>query len=365
MQAVHPQTPQTDNRYRAPPNAQSYHLPPPTPLHVGGVGGKLPPGWIYTPLNGWIYIPPAQSNPGSHHEYPSIPPPPPQAQGFPAHLAYPSPYSDVPSSSEGHSSPLKYYRNEAPSNTMIAEHHKNSHRNGNEGIDPGETQFHDRRAIYGATRPRLQEVDSSHGPTAAQDYIGPRQQPDSHPAKSAYFDAGHRVPTQNTPGQTQSYPKGILRDSSSESSGHGRYVQFRDTPDYAYPEQFRQEAEDDPDPGFCSPPQWKLRKTKAIARSADRYEQEDTQKVHYSEDGDGDDRQDVGDMDIPGGHTSPLRGHGQNNDGIPATLASVHQQLLSGHRVPSGVSGKRSGRDLVRSLESMAEMQVERNGEVS
>jgi hypothetical protein len=88
---------------------------------------------------------------------------------------------------------------------------------------------------------------------------------------------------------------------------------------------------------------------------------------YYPEDDIGYDRPDVVDLEIPEDHTSPLRGRGQNNDEVPAMLASVHQQLLSGHGVSSGakVSGKRSGRDLVRNLESLAEIQVEMNEQVS
>jgi hypothetical protein len=88
---------------------------------------------------------------------------------------------------------------------------------------------------------------------------------------------------------------------------------------------------------------------------------------YYPEDGNENDRQDVPDPDISEDYTSPLRGRGQKNDEVPAMLASVHRQLLSGHGVKSGAkaSGKRSGRDLVRNLESLAEIQVEMNGLVS
>jgi hypothetical protein len=165
----------------------------------------------------------------------------------------------------------------------------------------------------------------------------------------------------------QSYPKGILRDSSSESSGHGRIVKFRETPDYAYPEQFRREVEETPEPSFCSPPQWKLRKTKAVPQVVPQEGQGGypSQMGYYPEDGNQNLRQDVPDLDIPEDHTSPLRGRGQNVDEVPPMLASVHQQLLSSHGVKSGASGKRSGRDLVRNLESLAEIQVEMNEQVS
>lgn len=147
-------------------------------------------------------------------------------------------------------------------------------------------------------------------------------------------------------------------------------VKFRETPDYAYPEQFRRELEETPEPSFCSPPQWKLRKAKAVPQVVPQEEEEGgytSQMGYYPEDGNQNDRQDVPDPDIPEGHASPLRGRGQNNDEVPAMLASVHQQLLSGHGVPSGAkaSGKRSGRDLVRNLESLAEIQVEMNEQVS
>jgi hypothetical protein len=167
----------------------------------------------------------------------------------------------------------------------------------------------------------------------------------------------------------QSYPKGILRDSSSESSGHGRFVKFRETPDYAYPEKFAHEAEEGPEQGFCSPPQWKLRKAKAVPQAVPQEEEEGgvytSQTGYYPEDGNQNDRQDVPDPDTPEDHTSPLRGRGRINDEVPAMLASVHQQLLSSHGVKSGASGKRSGRDLVRNLESLAEIQVEMNELVS
>jgi hypothetical protein len=144
-------------------------------------------------------------------------------------------------------------------------------------------------------------------------------------------------------------------------------VTFRETPDYAHPEQFRRELEETPEPSFCSPPQWKLRKTKAIPEFALQEEEGGctSQMGYCPEDGNENDRQDVPDLDIPEDHTSPLRGRGQNNDEVPAMLASVHQQLLSGHGVKSGASGKRSGRDLVRNLESLAKIQVEMNELVS
>jgi hypothetical protein len=143
-------------------------------------------------------------------------------------------------------------------------------------------------------------------------------------------------------------------------------VKFRETPDYAYPERFRHEAEEVPEPGFCSPPQWKLRKTKSIPQVAPREEEDDpSQTGYFHQDENGTDMQDIRDLNISEDHTSPLRGRGQNNTEVPAVLASVHQQLLSGHGVSSGVIGKRSGRDLVRNLESLAEIQVARNEQVS
>jgi hypothetical protein len=366
MQAVHPQTPQIDNRYQAPPSTQAYPLPPPPPFPVGG---PIPPGWVYTPANGWIFIPPTQPYPTPHHGYFPVPPPPPNGQAYSAHLAYPSPYSDVPSSSEGNSSPLKHYRNDHPAHIVIPRLHDHSHPAGQEGFDPREPQPYDRRAVHNDPAPQVQEGYPSRVCSTVNQYISPRQQPNSHPAAPEYFDDTHSVPTYHTPAQTQSYPKGILRDSSSESSGHGRIVKFRDTPDYAYPEQFRREFEETPEPSFCSPPQWKLRKAKAVPQVVPQGEERGytSQMGYYPEDGNENDRQDVPDPDISEDYTSPLRGRGQKNDEVPAMLASVHRQLLSGHGVKSGAkaSGKRSGRDLVRNLESLAEIQVEMNGLVS
>jgi hypothetical protein len=145
-------------------------------------------------------------------------------------------------------------------------------------------------------------------------------------------------------------------------------VKFRETPDYAYPEQFRREVEETPEPSFCSPPQWKLRKAKAVPQVVPQEEEGayPSQMGYYPESGNGNDEQDLG-MDIPEDHTSPLRRRGQNNDEVPVMLASVHQELLSGHGVPPAAkaSGKRSGRDLVRNLESLAEMQGAGNEQVS
>jgi hypothetical protein len=374
MQAVHPQTPQLDNRYQAPPSTQAYPLPPPPPFPVGG---KIPPGWVYTPANGWIYIPPAQLYSGSHPGYFPVPPPPPTAPGYQAHLAYPSPYSDVPSGSESNSSPLKHYMNDHPSHTMIPQQDEYSPATRQEGFDPREVQAYDRRA-------QVQQHNQHHTPRAFDPRVpndlnshpNPRQQLSPHPVESEYFDdrsptyaklPDRSFPAYDAPGQTQSYPKGILRDSSSESSGHGRIVKFRETPDYAYPQQFRREFEETPEPSFCSPPQWKLRKAKAVPQVVPQGEEGGypSQMGYYPGDGNENDRQDVPDPDISEDHTSPLRGRGQNNDEVPPMLASVHQQLLSSHGVKSGASGKRSGRDLVRNLESLAEIQVEMNEQVS
>jgi hypothetical protein len=364
MQAVHPQTPQLDNRYGTPASTPSYPLPPPPPFPVGG---PIPSGWVYTPANGWIYIPPNQPYPDSHHGYVPIPPPPPIGQGYPAHLAYPSPYSDVPSSIESNSSPLKNYRNDHPAHTMDPRQHDHSHPAGPEGFYPREPQPYDRRVVHDDPHSHVRGGYPSHGSATGNQYISPRQQLHSHPAAPEDYDDSRSAPTYHTPAQTQSYPKGILRDISSESSGHGRIVKFRETPDYAYPEQFRREVEETPEPSFCSPPQWKLRKTKSVPQVVPQGEEGgyQSQLGYYPEDGNENGKQDVPDPDIPEGHTSPLRGRGQNNDEVPPMLASVHQQLLSSHGVKSGASGKRSGRDLVRNLESLAEIQVEMNEQVS
>jgi len=234
-------------------------------------------------------------------------------------------------------------------------------------LDPREPHPYDRRVVHDDYHPHAQRRYPSHVPSTGNRYISPRQQPKSHPGAPEYFDDSRSVPTYQTPAQTQSYPKGILHDSSSEASGHGRFVKFRETPDYAYPEKFAHEAEESREQGFCSPPQWKLRKTKAIPQFVPQEEEGDctSQIRYYPEEGNENDTHDVPDLDIPEDHTSPLRGRGQNNDEVPPMLASVHQQLLSGHGVKSGASGKRSGRDLVRSLESLAEIQEETNEQVS
>jgi len=244
-------------------------------------------------------------------------------------------------------------------------------------FDPEDLQTYDQRAReHNDHRAYAQGEYSPNVLRAFNQHISPVQRRHSHPAELEYLNdrvsthtdlPDHSDPTYQTPAQMQSYPKGILRDSSSESSGHGRFVKFRETPDYAYPEHFSQEVEEGPEPTFCSPPQWKLRKAKAIPQAIDQYREEDTQMEQYPEDGYRSDGQDPPDLDIPEDHTSPLRGRGLNNDEVPAMLASVHQQLLSGHGIPSGAkaSGKRSGRDLVRNLESLAEIQVAMDHQVS
>jgi hypothetical protein len=264
--------------------------------------------------------------------------------------------------------------NEPRPHTLAPQQRENAYPSGQEGFDPRELRPYDRRAVQD-THPRVQEGYPSQGPPITNQYISPRQQLNPHPVESRYHDGrvptqtdllDRSVPTHQTPAQTRSYPKGILRDTSSEASGHGRMVKFRETPDYAYPEQFRQEAEEVPEPGFCSPPQWKLRKTKSVPQPVAQDQEDDpSQTVYYRQDENGNDRQNIRDLDISEDHTSPLGGRGPNNDEVPAMLASAHQQLLSGHGVSSGVSGKRSGRDLVRNLESLAEIQVERNEQVS
>jgi len=260
---------------------------------------------------------------------------------------------------------------------MTAQQHEQSQRPGQGDFNPEDLQTYDRRAReHNDNRAYAQGEYTPNGLRFFNQHISPVQRGYSHPAELVCLTDRVSIHTEHldnsfatyqTPGQTQSYPKGILRDSSSESSGHGRFVKFRETPDYAYPDQFSQEAEEGPEPGFCSPPQWKLRTTKSVPQAIDQYQEEDTPTGRNPEPGSGYERQDVPDLDIPEDHTSPLRGRGLNNDEVPAMLASVHQQLLSGHGVPAGVkaSGKRSGRDLVRNLESLAEIQVEMNEQVS
>jgi hypothetical protein len=266
------------------------HYPPPPPHPI-----TIPPpvqGWIFTPQNGWNYIPPPQ--PYFHQGgYPGIPPPPPfpvqeQEQAF--RSAYPSPYSQ----DEDHGS---YDQENIPS------------------------------SYYNTSSPNY-DVD---------------------------------------PEQVRPLPKGILRDAgSSETSGHGRSVKFRDTPDYASPELYQREVDEydydgqvpEPEPEVCSPPRWTLRKT-STATAQSRPAAEEQGREHQ--------RLDEEDQ-VPGqeNYGRPQRQiYHQADDNVPKTasvpaiLATAHQQLLSGHGLtPAQVaSGKRSGRDLVRNLESMAEQQ--------
>lgn len=310
---------------------------PPPPQAIGQIQG-----WVFTPHSGWIFIPPPHSFTSAQPGYSLIPPPPPPP-GFPAQTAYPSPYSDIPSESDRMASPQRHYHPRQNPQVHMPQHHNHPHNLEQENFHPQTRHEHDSSNVA--------------------DY--------------------------HIPGQTQSFPRGILRDTSSEASGHGRSVKFRETPDYASPELYAQEIAEYPEPATCSPPQWKLRKPPNINRRTEPAESTQDLEAEYFPDRNYREDQDVGrygtakQNDQQANHNHALRNvdDDQNheiyhsatrpapvehpNGAIPSTLAAVHQQLVSDHGGNSGVSGKRSGRTLVRNLESLAEMQCETSEQVS
>jgi len=322
MQGVYPQSShQLDYRYETQPT-----LGPCPPRPPQSTTPQVQ-GWVFVPERGWIFIPP----PPPYHGYPAIPPPPPMAQGYSNQTAYPSPYSDVPLSSEDGQSPQRNHRNhpnETPHSDSFAPHHHH--------------QIIEAEECDEEIPPQHHHPTYPHFPETPQQYQA----------------------------LAQTFPRGILRyESSSEISGHGRSVKFRNTPDYNSPEMYAQEIAEGPPVATCSPPQWKLRKPKPsfskatvdhdqrLAPANAEYYQEDVRARS----------QDLRDMEVDTGEipTSPLRGRGQIDHGVPPLLAAVHRQLLSAQAAPSGASGKRTGRDLVRNLESLAEMQDGHREEVS
>lgn len=130
---------------------------------------------------------------------------------------------------------------------------------------------------------------------------------------------------------------------------------------------YAQEIADGPSAATCSPPQWKLRKPSKVKPALDHDQQLPQANVEYYPENARARSQDLRDMEVDTGEipTSPLRGRGQIDHGVPPLLAAVHRQLLSAQAAPSGASGKRTGRDLVRNLESLAEMQDGHREEVS
>jgi len=161
---------------------------PPPPQAIGQIQG-----WVFTPHSGWIFIPPPHSFTSAQPGYSLIPPPPPPP-GFPAQTAYPSPYSDIPSESDRMASPQRHYHPRQNPQVHMPQHHNHPHNLEQENFHPQTRHEHDSSNVA--------------------DY--------------------------HIPGQTQSFPRGILRDTSSEASGHGRSVKFRETPDYASPELYAQ-----------------------------------------------------------------------------------------------------------------------------
>lgn len=173
------------------------------------------------------------------------------------------------------------------------------------------------------------------------------------------------------------FPKSILRDtSSSETSGHGRSVKFRDTPEYNSPELYQREVEEyespvmvpEPETLVNSPPKWTLHKAPTAHQQSRRPDdKDDGQQYRGPIAQDQERRQDIYAQPQSQAYHQDSGIH--QNTPIPALLAIAHQQLLSGHGLtPAQVaSGKRSGRDLIRSLESMAEIQdrSHRDGETA
>lgn len=141
-------------------------------------------------------------------------------------------------------------------------------------------------------------------------------------------------------------PKGILRNSSSSDASNGytssRTVTFRDTPDFASPPVVKIGEYRSPEEEHTSPPKWTLRKI--APKSPSRRENQSLSSETGSQDGAEQSNQSRYE---PNSRVST----------VPAILASAHQQLLHGHGVDPGASGKRSGRALVQNLEVLAEVQ--------
>jgi hypothetical protein len=141
-------------------------------------------------------------------------------------------------------------------------------------------------------------------------------------------------------------PKGILRNSSSSDTSNGylfsRTVTFRDTPDFASPPVVQIGEYRSPGEEYTPPPKWTLRKIapKNPSRREDRSLSSETGSQDEAE-------QSNQSRYEPNSRIST----------VPAILASAHQQLLHGHGVHPGASGKRSGRALVQNLEGLAEVQ--------
>ena len=163
------------------------------------------------------------------------------------------------------------------------------------------------------------------------------------------------------------FPKSILRDtSSSETSGHGRSVKFRDTPEYNSPKLYQREVEEYASPvvdpeleaDVYSPPKWTLHKG-PTAHQQSRRPDDEVDGQHYREFTEQHQGRSQEMYAQPQRQAYHQDSGMQQNAPIPALLATAHQQLLSGHGLtPAQVaSGKRSGRDLIRSLECMAENQ--------
>jgi len=187
------------------------------------------------------------------------------------------------------------------------------------------------------------------------------------PSSSYYDTSSADYDLEQDQEQVRPFPKSILRDtSSSETSGHGRSVKFRDTPEYNSPELYQREVEEYESPvldpeletDVCAPPRWTLHKAPTAhqpTRCPD--DEDDGQQYRGPIAQDQERRQEI--------YAQPQRqayhqdSGMQQNAPIPALLATAHQQLLSGHGLtPAQVaSGKRSGRNLIRSLESMVEIQ--------
>lgn len=173
------------------------------------------------------------------------------------------------------------------------------------------------------------------------------------------------------------FPKSILRDtSSSETSGHGRSVKFRDTPEYNSPELYQREVEEyetpvvvpEPEADVCAPPRWTLHKAPTAHQSSRRPDDE-VNGQEYRGPSEQDQQRSREIYAQPQRQAYHQDSGMQQNAPIPALLATAHQQLLFGHGLtPAQVaSGKRSGRDLIRSLESMAEIQdrTDRDGDTA
>jgi hypothetical protein len=84
---------------------------------------------------------------------------------------------------------------------------------------------------------------------------------------------------------------------------------------------------------------------------------------YYQDEEEGDDVDGPDDYDSPRRQGYPTELNTQQDGGVPSIQATAHKQLLASQGAE--VSGKRSGRDLVRNLESLAEMQGEKDEQVS